>query len=55
MFDRYCLKKGYIDIYNIPVKIHLEDRDIYIHLIAREKHSRIVNLIKETILGMAEK
>lgn len=55
MFERYCLKNGYRDVDNIPVEIHLEDRDIYIHLIARKSHNEIVNLIKKAISGTAEK
>ena len=55
MFERYISMKHKIDIVNTPIIIQTEDRDIYIHLIAKNNHMSFVNTVKSIIADMSVK
>lgn len=54
MHERYIIENNITNIMNLPI-ILKADRDIYIHLIAREKHLPIANKIKHYLLDLAIK
>ena len=55
MFERYISMKHKTDIVNTPIIIQTEDRDIYIHLIAKNNHMSFVNTVKSIIADMSVK
>lgn len=54
MFDRYTSSHFINDFIDVPLEIR-SDRDIYIHLIAKDIHLPYVNAIKSTIIDMSSK
>ncbi len=54
MFDRYIKSRNITGFFNTPLEIKA-DRDIYIHLISREEHCYLVEIIKNAIIGLASK
>jgi hypothetical protein len=54
MFDKYIASNHITNIINTPIEIKA-DRDIYIHLIARDSHLNYVDMIKETLIEMESK
>ncbi|MEL5895631.1 hypothetical protein AAE250_19310 [Bacteroides sp. GD17] len=54
MFDRYTFSHNMVRFINTSLRIE-SDRDVYIHLIARESHLSYVNAIKSAITEMSLK
>lgn len=54
MFDRYISHNHVLEVTNTSLEIK-SDRDIYIHLIARECHLAYVNAIRNAIMEMEAK
>lgn len=55
MFERYVSSNKIENIYNYPVEVHLDDREIFIHLISMEDNIHIMRSIADAIVGMKDK
>lgn len=55
MFDRYVSANNIKGMLNYPVEVHLEDRDIFIHLISTEENLPVMGAIGDAIIGMKDK
>ena len=55
MFERYISANHVECVQNYPVEIHLDDRDIFIHLISTADKFPVMHAIGEAIIGMKEK
>lgn len=50
MFQRYLLKHNIIDVIDVTLMIEQDVRPIFMHLIARKKHSHYLEIIKSYII-----
>lgn len=55
MFERYVSVNHIEGVQNYPIEIHLEDREIFIHLISTDDNLPVMRAIGDAILGMKDK